>query len=452
MMSTLAAALNWRPTTPFYYGWLIIAMAALGTFAATGVTQAVLGGIQGFIIEDLDWSRGTIAVAATAGTWSAGLLAPAAGRLADRYGPRWLMSVGLVVVGLSLFSLAGIQYVWQFYAAYILGRAVSNPVLVGVVPHTAAVNFFRRRRNTALALIGMARPVGSAVNIQIIFVVAARYGWRTAYRYLGFLSFFLVLPLAITMRRRPEDIGLLPDGAGPEEVIDEPSRGGPAASNPGREDPQGVTASGESEFSWTVREALHTSAFWLVTITATVSVLGSSAVGFIMVPYLHEESGISTSRAAGVLSISTFLAVASLGWSYLADRFTPKLCLMVAHVGTGAMILYLFTVSSPQGAYIFGVLWGLFNGSIAVLEHMVLAHYFGRRHFGSIIGTISPLRTAGLGLGPSAGALSHGVTGSFKPMNAIMAVGFFLAALLIFLARPPVLRRHAFTAPPVEDQ
>jgi len=70
-----------------------MAMAAVATFASTGMTQVVLGGIQDFIIDDTGWNRSTIALVVTLGTWTSGLLSPLIGRLTDSYGPRWLMPV-----------------------------------------------------------------------------------------------------------------------------------------------------------------------------------------------------------------------------------------------------------------------------------------------------------------------------------------------------------------------
>jgi sugar phosphate permease len=116
------------------------------------------------------------------------LLAPFIGRLADRYSPRWLMPLGV----------------------FILGRAISQPLLIGVVPRTPAVNFFQRQRSTALALTGMFRPISSAIIIQFVAVIAVAYGWRTSFLYLGVLSILIALPMILIIRRRPEDIGLLP--------------------------------------------------------------------------------------------------------------------------------------------------------------------------------------------------------------------------------------------------
>ena len=80
----------WTPRTPVFYGWVVLGIISLGTYAATGVAQVVFGGIQNLIYEDMGWDRKTVAFAVTAGTWGSGLLTPFVGRLADRHGPRAL--------------------------------------------------------------------------------------------------------------------------------------------------------------------------------------------------------------------------------------------------------------------------------------------------------------------------------------------------------------------------
>lgn len=436
-MSLFKTILNWRPITPFYYGWLIMAMLAVATFAATGVTQVVLGGIQGFIFDDTGWNRSTVALAVTIGTWTSGFLSPFVGRLADRYGPRWLMPIGAIVVAASFFSLSGAHGVGQFYIAYILGRGISNPILIGVVPRTTAVNFFEGKRNLVLALSSLFRPLGGAVNIQIISAIAMRHSWRTAYRYLGFISIALIPPLIIIMRRRPEDIGLLPDGAQPESREDSGTEYVKFEPEGGSKNPRLPTVGKHEEISWTTREAIGTKAFWLIGITAVLSILVSSTVGFSMVPYLRDSADISTAQAAGVLSLSTFLSLANLGWAYFADKFTPRRLLIFSLMATGAMIIYLQTVDSLLTAYIFGFAWGTFSGTVGVLEQMMLAQYFGRRSFGTITALLSPLQMGALGLGPFLGAFVHDATGSYNELFISMSGLYIVGALLIFKVRSP---------------
>ena len=415
--------LNWRPRTPFYYGWLILGITSFATFAATGVSQVVLGGIQVYISDDTGWSASTLSYAATAGTWCSGLIAPFIGRLADRYGPRWLMPSGLLIAGVCFLMLSGVASVWQFYAAYVVARAVSNPVLIGLVPRTAAVNFFRRRRNIALAMVSTFRPIAGAINIQLFALIAVGQTWRDAYRYLGIFTFALVIPVVLLMRRRPEDIGLLPDGASPAAVGIATGSGRPAA-------PSG-------EASWTVREAMRTRTFWLIVATASVGTMASSSVGFSLVPYLVEGAGLSVTAAAGVLSLGTVLAIANVGWGYLSDLFTPRRCLMVTMAGSGALLAYLNVVDSLAGALVFAVVWGVFSGAVGTMENMMLAQYYGRDSYGSLLGMFAPFQTAALGLGPLLSSLLRDYYGSYTLLFVVMVAAYLVSAVLLYLARPP---------------
>ena len=427
MVSRLRAALDWRIKTPFYYGWLILAMAFLAAFAATGVTQVVVGGIQIFITEDTGWERTTISLAVTSGTWLSGLFAPFLGRLADRYGPRWLMAVGLAAAGTSFIWLGGVQIIWQFFAAYILGRAVSNPALIGVVPRTAAVNFFRRRRNMVLALMSTYRPVGGAINIQIISFIAVHQGWRAAYRYWGFLSFALMLPLILIMRRRPEDIGMLPDGDSPVGTArtEARARGSRTARGPG------------VEFSWTAKEAWRTPSYWLIGATAVMGTIAAGTTGYSLVPYLYEEVGLSQTQAVGVLSFGTFLSIANLGWGYLADLITPRRCLVICLTGTAVMLVFLMRVDSLPMALAFALAWGIFSGSVGSLEQMVLAQYYGRASYGAIVGVLNPFQTFGLGVGPALATIFQQTVGNYDIFYSILLAVHLAGALFIFLARQP---------------
>ena len=402
----------------------MLAITSVATFAASGLTQVVLGGVQVYITDESGWDNGSLAFAATLGTWMSGMIAPVIGRLADRFGPRWLMPFGLIVAGISFFVIAGSNSVVMFYGGYVVGRAVSNPVLVGLVPRTAAVNFFRQRRNMALALVSTFRPIAGAINIQIISLIAAHQGWRAAYRYLGVLSLVLILPVMLFVRRRPEDIGLLPDGASPE--------------------PAGAAGIGSArpltpEFSWTAKEAVRTRAFWLLLGITALGTLASSATGFSLVPFLVQDAGLSTAAAAGVLSLGTFLAVANIFWGYLADKITPRRCLLLMMVGAGGMMAFLLSVDSVGEALLFAVIWGVFSGGLGSLENMVLAQYFGRGSYGTILGVFSPLQMIALGAGPALASTVRSLAGDYYLLYFAMGVAYFVSAVLMFVAKPPRL-------------
>ena len=372
-----------------------------------------------------------------------GVVAPIAGRLSDRYGPRWLMPIGTILLGLCLYALGGVTTVWQFFVLAVLGRAISQPLLIGIVPRTLAVNFFLERRNLALAFIGIFRPVNAAINIQAISIIAVNQGWRTAFRYLGILSFILTIPLALVIRRRPEEIGLLPDGARHREEPaalsgqPQPGTGVATAARPGNlgNEPQ--------EHPWTAREALRTRAYWLIATTAFLGTTANTTIGFNIVPYLVEEAGLTTTQAAGVLSLGTVLSLGNLGWGYLADRITPRWCVLAAMVTSAASVLFLFQVNSLLSAYIFGIVWGLSSGTSGVLISMMIAQYFGRTNYGSIGGTLRPFEAGGLGLGQSLGAVIYDIAGSYRLLVWTALCAHILAGIFIILARAP--------APPHSD-
>ena len=441
MASSLSALLNRRPNTPFYYGWLVLGLSGIGAFVATAVAGVVLGGVQSYILEDTNWPRTSIGLASSCGVWMSGVFAPFAGRLADRYGPRWLMPVGVIVLGLFMVAIGGVHAAWQFFLAAVIGRAISQPFLIGVVPRTMAVNFFNRRRNIALAITGVYRPVSGALIIQAFSVITLLADWRMAFRLMGVFSLFLAIPMIIVMRRRPEDIGLLPDGArappatGPSDPVPA-GRGGHGA-------PRGTVA---AEVSWTSREAMRSRAFWMVSMVAFLNVTGSSGLGFSLVPYLHEFAGLTTPQAAGVLSVSTFLALSSLVWGQVAGKLTPRWCIVGAMAVATLATLALLQVNSLAAAYAFGVFWGLFHSALEVLLYMVLADYFGRNSYGAIVGAMRPFEAGGLGLGQIVGPLVYDLTGSYTILILFSAAVQGMAMCLMLLARRPE-RRTPLAAP-----
>ena len=425
--------INWRPKTPFFYGWLVLGMVALGAFVATSIAGVVLGGIQGFIFEDTGWSRSTIGLAAGTGVLASGLVAPFVGRLADRYGARWLIPSGTFFLGICLFSFIWVHSIWQFFLIAIVARAISQPLLIGIVPRTLAVNFFRRRRNLALALTGMFRPVSGAINIQLFALLAMAIGWRTTFQLLGIFSLLLTLPMILIIRRQPEDIGLMPDGddpGGPESADLSTGRSRTASS------PE--TA---AEYQWTARDVFHTRSYWLIAVTTFLMVMASTGIAFNIVPYFQESAHLSSTQAVGVLSLSTSLALANLIWGYVPDRVNPRHSLLGVMVFMTGLVIFLFTIRSVYAAYVFGALWGIGNGALEVLIYMLLARYFGRGSFGSITGALRPFEAAGLGLGQIFGGLVYDLTGSYHGLFYESIVAYLLAVVFLFLAAQPARAR-----------
>ena len=443
-MTILKTIADWRPRTPFYYGWLILAMSAVGTYAATGSTQLVFGGVQNFIFEDMGWDRSTIAYAVTAGTWASGLITPFVGRLADRYGPRGLMPIAAFIAGICFFAIGGMQTVWHFYAAYIVARTIASPMLVGVVPRTAAVNFFSRRRNLALGISAMARPFGGAINIQIFSLIAIAASWRAAFQVQGIISLLIVIPLYLIMRRRPSDIGLTPEGAGDPPLprpnpASVPTHGTSSVSAP---NPSPTPSAAHENQDWTASQASRAPAFWLIIAAESLVILMSGTINFQIVPYLRDV-GISPAVAAGALSVSSLLG--SLGnpfWGWLSDLFSPRRLALITLAVSGVAVSLFLIVPEGRLSIAVVILYGTIAGGLNILGHMMIAQYFGRASFGSITGLMGPFQTGALGLGPTLGALLFRVTGGYRAIYLLGVLSYILALACIIAARPPTRKRN----------
>ena len=413
---------NWYPRVPFYYGWLILIASFFSTFAATSVAQVVLGGIQIYILEDTGCSRANFSIIIALGTWISGFISPFVGRLADRYGPRQMMPLCLVIVGLCYFTIYGFPGFWTFSLGYVIARALSSPILISIVPGTVAVNFFKKRRGVALSIAMMSRPVAGAINVQLIAFITQLYGWRAAYNMLGWFSLILSVPLFVIMRRRPEDIDLLPDGESPLE-----------------DNTQNVST---DEYSWAFSGAIKTPAFWILAAVGSFVTLASSSVQFTLVPYYVEVIGLYKFQSATIFSVGTLLALATVLWGIVSDKFSPRLVLVfILIVGAGLMVL-LINVNNIYQVWLFAILWGIFSGAVQEMTiQAVLAQYFGRDVYGSLSGAIGPMQVTALGFGTTFGLFLHNLTGSYGVVYLTMAAIYLVCAMLTLAARQPQVKQ-----------
>jgi OFA family oxalate/formate antiporter-like MFS transporter len=416
------------PPPRIFYGWYILGVAMLGAFLAAGTSQLYLSIMLKPLADDLGWSRTATTVAITIGTVLGGLLSPFVGRLADRYGPRLLATLGALILTVTYFGLAGMTELWEFYVIYIVGRGLTTSMLSGVVPFTAAANWFRRMRGRALGLIAMCVPLGGSALSLVGQLIIEGPGWRTVFLVFGITSLvLLVLPAALILRRRPEEMGLLPDGALPSA---EALAGGP---RPRRGD----------EFGWTLGEALHTPALWLLGAAATVAAMANTAVGFHQVAY-YTDVGIAPTEAVAALSLYALCgALASGLWGWLTERFSERGLAVASVLASAGAILYLLTVRSLAGALIFAVLFGVTARGGTTLVNIILAQYYGRESFGAISGFMTPFVMVGLGLGPAIGAYGFDLTDSYQTVFTAFAVLSVLVAGLLWLAKKPALPPRA---------
>jgi len=413
-----------KKQTKIFYGWYILAIGMVGSILGAGTSNLFMSIMLKPLTEEFGWSRTAVTGAITTGTILAGLVSLPFGKLVDRYGTRWLTSLGAVVAAGMYVLMTKFVELWQFYVVFVMARVISMGAVTNIAPRTAAVNWFRRYRGRALGLLSMATPLGASMLAMIAQFIMQDHGWRTVFLVFALAMLFLqALPAALILRRRPEDLGLVPDGGPSVDVT-------PASS---------LKRADEEESDWTLSEAIRTPTMWLLIAAIIVGLIVNTGIGFHLVAY-YTDIGIAPSIAVGALSLYAFTgALGNIIWGFLSERFSERFLASVVMVLTAATILYLQSVRTITGAFIFAALFGLTSRGEGTLVNIILAQYYGRSSYGAINGFVMPFHNLGLGFGPLISSVSFDLTGSYQTLFSVFIGASMIAAVLFWLSKKPTL-------------
>jgi len=413
-----------KKQTKIFYGWYILAIGMAGSILGAGTSNLFMSIMLKPLTEEFGWSRTAVTGAITTGTILAGLVSLPFGKLVDRYGTRWLTSLGAVVAAGMYVLMTKFVELWQFYVVFVMARVISMGAVTNIAPRTAAVNWFRRYRGRALGLLSMATPLGASMLAMIAQFIMQDHGWRTVFLVFALAMLFLqALPAALILRRRPEDLGLVPDGGPSVDVT-------PASS---------LKRADEEESDWTLSEAIRTPTMWLLIAAIIVGLIVNTGIGFHLVAY-YTDIGIAPSIAVGALSLYAFTgALGNIIWGFLSERFSERFLASVVMVLTAATILYLQSVRTITGAFIFATLFGLTSRGEGTLVNIILAQYYGRSSYGAINGFVMPFHNLGLGFGPLISSVSFDLTGSYQTLFSVFIGASMIAAVLFWLSKKPTL-------------
>ena len=414
---------------PFFYGWVIVAAGFLGSFSGGGMQAFTFGVFIKPMSESLSWSRSAITGALTIYAYAGAATAPLLGRLVDRYGPRPLMVLTAVVGGSATLLLSGVREIWQLYIIFALVGLGGGTAAGGVVTEATVSKWFVRLRGRALAFGTMGVGAAGVVLAPIIGAVIAISGWRTAWLVVAAVFFGLLLPFSFLTARRPEDMGLLPDGAKSQEELQSAFK---------------QTGIRESAYSWRLKEAFRTKALWVLLAAELIVGFPAASVVVHQFSYITDE-GFSTAMAAGVLSANAAAAAASrLIWGLLVERFPVRYCLSASYLGSavGLTILLIgLNIGSVPMLFVFSVVYGLNIGGHVLLTMVAIASYFGREFVGTIRGAFMAVVTSSLALGPVLISLAHDIQGTYFDAFIVMLGLFLISTVLVLFARPPTRER-----------
>jgi sugar phosphate permease len=428
-----------------YYGWIIVGVSFLIGITEAGVFQNILSIFMKPMVHDFGWSRASVTGAIAFGSICGGLLSVLFGPILDRHGPRIVAFCGITLLSTGLVAMAFISQIWQLYLFFGTGRMIAVGIL-GLAISVSVSNWFVRFRGRAMGITRIGDRFGSTLLPLMVQFLILSLGWRMAWGILGGVVFFVSgIPSLLFLRRRPEDMGLLPDGAASPSEQTSPD-------DPTKKD-NGVCAPDvDAEPVWTRSQAIRTRSFWMLTSLNSLIPFLQAGINFHIYPFLTDQ-GISEVTAVLVLStISFFGMVGSAIWGLLTDKLRIQSLLTVNVIGNGLVFLALywavqFKLGSGLGIgsiFFLAALHGIFHGGRNPMITIVWAEFFGRRSLGSILSLSHPFHTTANALGPIFAALCFDLFGSYAFPFYLFVFIFFFSGIITTYMRPP---RHPSLAP-----
>ena len=423
-----------RQKPRFFYGWVIVAIAIVGGAFTSGTS---VWGASVFVThmgDDLGWSRSAFYGAFTVRALAAGALAPILGPLQDRRnGPRYLMLMSAVSLGVALVLLKFVDDLWVFYLVFGGLGALSMSALGEMMTVAVVPKWFVRRRGRAVGIATTGTAMGPLFFPITVQALIEAVGWRDGWLVLGALTLAVLVPLALLVRTRPEDVGLLPDG-------DDPStQPAPAASTPAR-------PARPDEVSYSRGEATRTMTFWLLAAAFALATLCMGGFFANWLPYFQDIGFTAAVGSLAAVSYGICSISVRLFWGILSERFSVRYLLMAQALVTAASVLFFMQIAGPVSLVVAGAFHGLAVGGFFIMRPMIVANYFGRQHLGAVNSIIRPLTTATGSVSPLLIAGLYDLHGTYLWAFTMIVASWLTVAAIVGFARPPSRQRAAATA------
>ena len=198
----------------FFYGWVIVAVGFLAHIASAFSISSTLSVFLKPLSQDLGISRGVFSLIRSGEILVGAAAAPLVGSLLDRHGGKWLIAAGGLISGAGFLLLGQARDFWQFALVRWLLISPGDTLMGSMVVNVSISQWFVRMRGRALALAGMGHGLAKVCMPVLAASLIVYTGWRGAWVVFGVVTLVLVVgPSLLFMRRRPEDMGLLPDGS-----------------------------------------------------------------------------------------------------------------------------------------------------------------------------------------------------------------------------------------------
>ncbi|MGY4472961.1 MFS transporter [Bradyrhizobium sp. USDA 3364] len=417
---------------PFFYGWIIVVVTfvtmAIGVNARTAFSL-----FYPPIISEFGWERGVTAGAFSFGFVASAIASPLIGRLMDRGGPRAVMELGVLLMASGLLLAPLTTQPWHLYLT--IGVLVgSGSVCLGYSGQSLFVpNWFIRRRGLAIGLAFAGVGIGSVTLLPWVQHMIEQTGWRTACTAMGIVVLVVLAPINLLLHKRPEDIGLQPDGdAAPTAASAKP--------------PSNIVDPEWAGTDWTLPRALRTARFWWIAIGYFCGLYIWYAVQVHQTKFLL-DIGFNSNVGVWALGVVSLLGIPGQIWlGHLSDRIGREWVWAISCFGFMICFAALAALKYwPSMALIYLMVFtqgALGYGLTSVMGPVVLEIFQGR-HYGSIFGTVMLAALAGGAAGPWITGQLYDLSGSYTGAFLLGIAVSLLSALAIWQASPRKVRAVA---------
>ncbi len=397
------------PVRRFHYAWVIVAVTLVTLMAAQGVRAA-----PGVIIVPLEgefgWDRASISLAVAVSLLAFGLGGPLGGTLLERFGPRRVLTGGVLLIASGLGALLVMTELWQLFIVWGIVIGLGTGGAGQVASAAIAQRWFRTHRGLVVGLFGGSTSAGQ-LFVPAMAALTVTMGWRSAIVLLLVVALIVTLPLVLFMRDRPADVGTRAVGEG--ETLTTSEKADDARRTP-------------------LRDALRRREFWLL--ATSFFVCGYTTNGLIgthLIPHAVEHGFTEVAAASAVALLGALNIVGTLASGWLSDRYDNRK-LLAAYYGFRALsLLALPVIYETQGLILFAIVYGL--DWIATVPPTVnlTATIFGRASVGTLFGWIWFSHMVGAALAAYAGGFFRVLLGDYHLTFVSAAIMGFIAVGLV---------------------
>ena len=401
----------------------------VATFCITGTAIWGVRFSFGVFFKALE-SEFALSRAATSAIFSAqmamgGIFTVLAGWALDRFGPRIVFLLMGICTGLSLLLTGQTTALWQIFFTYSLLLAMGTGAIYMMVMSTVS-RWFEKKRGLALGIASMGAGMGPLVVAPFATYLLSIFDWRMAFTVLGAIAWVVVLPLSRLLKRDPQEIGMLPDGAGFSQDIT-------------RDEKPFVVEDYLSPW-----QAFRTRSFWLFLFIFLFFAVALFIILTHLVPHIT-DLGFSPVEAATVLSMAGGAAlVGRLLLGTASDRMGRKKTAMICTLLHIIALVWLLWSRELWMFYIFALIFGIAWGGMGPAMAAIVGETFGLGRIGAVLGVLELGFSVGAGIGPVAGGLIFDLRQSYS-LSFLVGVVVMLAAtvLVVFVRRETAEQKPA---------